>query len=792
MKHKSYFIIMIALIAAIFLLLPEKRIFAQSDANEQHALLEKYAPVLYFHPAEIFRPQPVDVLVDNARLRQQRAFWFDTNILPQVSIPDLFAYRDESYFLDAWYGDEELSDNKNYSFHRYYYETVLQPGVGGPPMVVYGRLVEDENTGAIVLQYWLFYYYNDWFNKHEGDWELIQVMLSPEGEPQHVVLSQHHGGTRRVWRDAQVEEGTHPVAYVALGSHANYFWGDEVYPNGQDVGNTRVEIIDRTGSAGRSIPAVIPLPAAIDNPDDPASTAGGEWLLFGGNWGETATIGDFGGPSGPSQKGQQWQQPYQWGLDQPLDAETWYSNRMRVQVCGDTSLVAEIRFLNLDGQPIDEIEHSTNFAILHRDPYPGEAVFVEIEGVTGSVEKIIATWPDAKNAQVERFVFKEFHLSDPGVVSMLLSTDKTPELKMGDASSPIQPSLNETVPATWDALDFVWMVNLLPAVDVAKGISIGILAALLPTLVFMGMVYWTDRYEKEPKRLMAVVFFWGAVPALLVSLLARFFIQLPVGALSPSLVAAIRTGVIIPLIEETLKGGIVLFILLRHRREFDDSLDGIVYGSMVGFGFAMSRNMIGFLSGFFVHGFSALSMEALFTGAIYTLNQAAYSAIFGAGLGYARMSKNRRARRWAPLLAFFLAVAAHIGHNVAVHAATGFNLLTMVLTLGGFILLGIISSLALRKQLQWIREELKDQISKELYDVVVSSARRAQSQWWAMFSQGYRGWRRTRRLHQSCTEMAFKLRQSRIFPAEKGLIAEVETLRKDIDRLIAEYDEASK
>jgi len=31
-------------------------------------LARRYAPVLYFHPAEIFRPQPVDVIVERADL----------------------------------------------------------------------------------------------------------------------------------------------------------------------------------------------------------------------------------------------------------------------------------------------------------------------------------------------------------------------------------------------------------------------------------------------------------------------------------------------------------------------------------------------------------------------------------------------------------------------------------------------------------------------------------------------------------------------------------------------------
>lgn len=35
--------------------------------------------------------------------------------------------------------------------------------------------VSDE--GELVLQYWFFYYFNNWINKHEGDWEHINVVL---------------------------------------------------------------------------------------------------------------------------------------------------------------------------------------------------------------------------------------------------------------------------------------------------------------------------------------------------------------------------------------------------------------------------------------------------------------------------------------------------------------------------------------------------------------------------------------------------------------------------------------
>ncbi|MGD8969713.1 MAG: hypothetical protein PVI07_19585, partial [Anaerolineae bacterium] len=59
----------------------------QSDLELAH----RHAPVLYFHPREIFRPQPVDVIVEQARLRRSRRLWFDSNVLLTLDPLDLFS-----------------------------------------------------------------------------------------------------------------------------------------------------------------------------------------------------------------------------------------------------------------------------------------------------------------------------------------------------------------------------------------------------------------------------------------------------------------------------------------------------------------------------------------------------------------------------------------------------------------------------------------------------------------------------------------------------------------------------
>jgi uncharacterized protein (TIGR03382 family) len=93
---------------------------------------------------------------------------------------------------------------------------------------VYGHLVEDE--GRTWLQYWLFYAYNPQdrgllnTGRHEGDWELVQVRLGPDGEPDRATFVQHSWAESCDWDDVEYpgDASGVPVVYVANGSHASY------------------------------------------------------------------------------------------------------------------------------------------------------------------------------------------------------------------------------------------------------------------------------------------------------------------------------------------------------------------------------------------------------------------------------------------------------------------------------------------------------------------------------------------------------------------------------------------
>jgi hypothetical protein len=114
--------------------------------------------------------------------------------------------------------------------------------------VLYGRFMEKEERfryhghvvrqdGWIVLQYWLFYAFNDWrsnfsgANDHEADWEKVFVYLSEsesgEVRPEWAAYAAHEetgDDLRRRWDDPELEKvEEHPVVYVCAGSHASRY-----------------------------------------------------------------------------------------------------------------------------------------------------------------------------------------------------------------------------------------------------------------------------------------------------------------------------------------------------------------------------------------------------------------------------------------------------------------------------------------------------------------------------------------------------------------------------------------
>jgi RsiW-degrading membrane proteinase PrsW (M82 family) len=143
------------------------------------------------------------------------------------------------------------------------------------------------------------------------------------------------------------------------------------------------------------------------------------------------------------------------------------------------------------------------------------------------------------------------------------------------------------------------------------------------------IVYVLDLYEREPIPLLLAAFVWGAVAATTLSAIGNAGWALVVArAGGPEFASRWSAALTAPFVEETLKGVGVVLIASIAREEFDDRMDGFVYGALCGLGFAVVEDVFyfiavfggdvgGVLQGFFVRVIaSGLYSHVLYTGLV--------------------------------------------------------------------------------------------------------------------------------------------------------------------------------
>ncbi len=296
---------------------------------------------------------------------------------------------------------------------------------------------------------------------------------------------------------------------------------------------------------------------------------------------------------------------------------------------------------------------------------------------------------------------------------------------------------------------------------------VSILAAALPTAAYVLVLWWFDRYEKEPKRLLIAAFVWGAAPAVILSVLAETVLRAPFGSLSEQASDVMSSSVLAPAVEELVKGLAVFALFLRWRHEFDGVLDGIIYGATVGFGFGMTENALYFVRSLQLRGWQGLTLTVFLRSVVFGLNHALFTSVFGAALGYTRMARAGRLRWFVPLLGLLGAMLLHAVHNLFAMLAriTCFSLLvSLVSDWGGVLVLFAVMALAWQQEKRWIAAHLQAEVasgllSEEEYEMIRSYRSRIAAQWRAWSSDGLGEVRRLGRLAQLATELAFKLEQ---------------------------------
>ncbi|WP_035698649.1 PrsW family intramembrane metalloprotease [Glycomyces tenuis] len=247
--------------------------------------------------------------------------------------------------------------------------------------------------------------------------------------------------------------------------------------------------------------------------------------------------------------------------------------------------------------------------------------------------------------------------------------------------------------------------------------SIAINAAL--AAVFLWILARLDLFEREPVTVRAAAMCWGGLAAVSFSMIANDAALVVLAQLNDAGWARTWGPAIAgPLNEEWLKAVGVVMLVLIVREHFDRSIDGLIYGALVGLGFQVVENLTYAVNFAVINPNSdwAGSMTVTFTRVLVAgpWSHPLYSGTAGLGIAYlvTQVRKPMRVRVLVALGLFALAMAMHGLWNLpGVPGLDGW--VVVPLTYGkGLIILGLFFVLyhfAARAEWRWFVTTMSDQ-----------------------------------------------------------------------------------
>ncbi len=329
------------------------------------------------------------------------------------------------------------------------------------------------------------------------------------------------------------------------------------------------------------------------------------------------------------------------------------------------------------------------------------------------------------------------------------------------------------------ALLFGLLVLLLIGAETGPlALLVGFVAATLPVPIYIVLVLWIDRYESEPLWMLATAFFWGALVAVFFAFLFNTASGLLVTAMTRSLSAGETFAAVIsaPIFEETAKALILFIFFFWKKDEFDGVLDGIVYASLVGLGFAMTENIQYYGKAALAGGGGGLTLIFIIRGAFAPFSHPLFTSMTGIGLGLARQTRNTAVKVLAPILGLMMAICMHSIWNgsAAIFGGVVFLLTYIVVMVPAFVIMLVVIALALRQEGQLVRQFLltdceRGLLTRQEYDQLCTIRGRMGSSLNAFTGGGIGRWRARMRFNQLASELAFhRSRVSRgVFPANQ-------------------------
>ncbi len=308
--------------------------------------------------------------------------------------------------------------------------------------------------------------------------------------------------------------------------------------------------------------------------------------------------------------------------------------------------------------------------------------------------------------------------------------------------------------------------------------------------IYAWFLYFLDRYEKEPLRLLFGAFGWGAIVAAGGAFIINTMMGLGIYQITQSEYATQLTisTLIAPGVEETLKGGAVLIVFLLFRSEFDSLLDGVIYGGITALGFAATENIwyihqLGYLQ----NSWQGLLDLTLIRSVLVGWQHPFYTAFIGLGFAVSRRSTQKIWIWITPLIGWSIAVTFHLLHNLfsgLLHSRAGV-IFSIIWDWSGYLGLLVLILLLIKREQFWMKKYLAAEIDQQLislthYQTACSAWRQS-----LVFLQGriQGNFRDTSRFYQACGNLMHKKRHLARHGDELGTALEIQRLRSELKEL---------
>jgi protease PrsW len=246
-------------------------------------------------------------------------------------------------------------------------------------------------------------------------------------------------------------------------------------------------------------------------------------------------------------------------------------------------------------------------------------------------------------------------------------------------------------------------------------LALAALLAAVPVGPLVGCFMWLDRYEPEPRSLLAAGLLWGAFVATAAALLLQGI------GLVGGTTEIESLSVVAPITEEVTKGAFLLLLLWWRRHELDGVLDGIVYAGMVGIGFAFTENILYLAAaydgtdGSGPGGTEALTGTFVLRCLISPFAHPFFTIFTGIGVGLAISSRHSVVRFLAPVGGLAVAAFLHGTWNAATVTGTDhFFVVYATMMLPGFLVVAAFALYRRRSERALLARALQDAASRGL------------------------------------------------------------------------------